>query len=72
MSDAGGSIFVHVMGAYFGLGVSFVLGRNKKGSEVQNSLEGSSYTSDLFAMIGKGRISFPRLFVFLRTNKQTF
>ncbi|KAB0799460.1 hypothetical protein PPYR_07340 [Photinus pyralis] len=52
VSDAGGSIFVHVMGAYFGLGVSYVLCRNKKGSEVQNTLEGSSYTSDLFAMIG--------------------
>lgn len=57
MADAGGSIFVHVMGAYFGLGVSYVLCRNKKGSEVQNSLEGSSYTSDLFAMIGKFRVN---------------
>ncbi|KAF2901794.1 hypothetical protein ILUMI_04390 [Ignelater luminosus] len=52
VSDAGASIFVHVMGAYFGLAVSYVLCRNKKGSEVANTLEGSNYTSDLFAMIG--------------------
>ncbi|KAK5643396.1 hypothetical protein RI129_007241 [Pyrocoelia pectoralis] len=52
VSDAGGSIFVHAMGAYFGLGVSYVLCRNKRGSETDNNLEGSSYTSDLFAMIG--------------------
>ncbi|KAF5302384.1 hypothetical protein FQA39_LY10423 [Lamprigera yunnana] len=52
VSDAGASIFVHVMGAYFGLAVSYVLCRNKNKTEQQNSLEGSSYTSDLFAMIG--------------------
>lgn len=50
--DAGDSIFVHAFGAYFGLGVSFILNRNKKETEDENSLEGSSYTSDLFAMIG--------------------
>ncbi|KAI4462361.1 ammonium transporter [Holotrichia oblita] len=57
--DAGDSIFVHAFGAYFGLAVSYVLGRkNKTGLEEEeaqqeeNQLEGSSYTSDLFAMIG--------------------
>ncbi|GJQ65345.1 hypothetical protein Trydic_g7459 [Trypoxylus dichotomus] len=57
--DAGDSIFVHAFGAYFGLAVSYVLGKKKKsgsqGDSVQqeeNQLEGSSYTSDLFAMIG--------------------
>lgn len=54
--DAGDSIFVHAFGAYFGLAVSYVLGRKQKtGSEQEQAqqLEGSSYTSDLFAMIGK-------------------
>ena len=53
MSDAGGSIFVHAFGAYFGLAVSYVLGRKKNALNGENPLEGSSYTSDLFAMIGK-------------------
>ncbi|XP_046383538.1 ammonium transporter Rh type A isoform X1 [Ischnura elegans] len=49
--DAGGSIFVHVFGAYFGLAVSFVLCRG--GTEKHHSSnEGASYRSDLFAMIG--------------------
>uniref|UniRef100_A0A1B6EAQ8 Ammonium transporter AmtB-like domain-containing protein n=1 Tax=Clastoptera arizonana TaxID=38151 RepID=A0A1B6EAQ8_9HEMI len=47
VTDAGDSIFVHVFGAYFGLAVSQVLGKPR-----QTDLEGSSYTSDLFAMIG--------------------
>lgn len=49
--DAGDSIFVHAFGAYFGLAVSFVLNRQRKTS-TENNLEGSSYVSDLFAMIG--------------------
>ncbi|KAK7865269.1 hypothetical protein R5R35_012566 [Gryllus longicercus] len=51
--DAGASMFVHVFGAYFGLAVSLVLGhgaRIRKGEG--NALEGASYTSDLFAMLG--------------------
>lgn len=48
--DAGDSIFVHTFGAYFGLAVSYMIDRKKDHSE--NSLEGSSYNSDLFAMIG--------------------
>lgn len=46
-SDLGGSMVVHVFGAYFGLAVSRALGRPKDTSE-----EASSYTSDMFAMIG--------------------
>nr|XP_022914592.1 ammonium transporter Rh type A [Onthophagus taurus] len=49
--DAGDSIFVHAFGAYFGLAVSFILCR-KKDIEEESSLEGSSYNSDIFAMIG--------------------
>ncbi|KAE8747354.1 hypothetical protein FOCC_FOCC005996 [Frankliniella occidentalis] len=45
--DLGGSIIVHVFGAYFGLAVSRALGR-----PAENSKESSTYTSDMFAMIG--------------------
>ncbi|XP_077985496.1 ammonium transporter Rh type A-like [Glandiceps talaboti] len=48
-ADVGGSMFVHVFGAYFGLGVSRVL---YKKSVEGNSKEGSNYTTDLFSMIG--------------------
>nr|CAD7427515.1 unnamed protein product [Timema monikensis] len=51
--DAGGSMYVHVFGAYFGLAVSLTLGHGKviAKSEGEDSNEGSSYTSDIFAMI---------------------
>ncbi|CAL1674281.1 unnamed protein product [Lasius platythorax] len=48
--DAGGSMFVHVFGAYFGLAISFVFGMKERPKE--NELEGASYQSDIFAMIG--------------------
>ncbi|XP_054263635.1 ammonium transporter Rh type B-like [Macrosteles quadrilineatus] len=48
VTDVGDSIFVHAFGAYFGLAVSLVLGKPKHHS----SFEGSSYNSDMFAMIG--------------------
>ncbi|XP_011155843.1 ammonium transporter Rh type A isoform X2 [Solenopsis invicta] len=48
--DAGDSMFVHVFGAYFGLAISFVLGMKENPNE--HKLEGSSYQSDVFAMIG--------------------
>lgn len=46
-------MFVHVFGAYFGLAVSWMLGHGssiRKG--VAGALEGASYNSDIFAMIG--------------------
>ncbi|XP_015115361.1 ammonium transporter Rh type A [Diachasma alloeum] len=49
-ADAGGSMFVHVFGAYFGLAVSFAFGMKSRPKE--HHLEGSSYQSDIFAMIG--------------------
>ncbi|XP_065159135.1 ammonium transporter Rh type A isoform X3 [Atheta coriaria] len=52
VTDAGDSIFVHAFGAYFGLAVSYVLARRTKEWTEANPMEGSSYTSDLFAMIG--------------------
>nr|XP_003700058.1 PREDICTED: ammonium transporter Rh type A isoform X6 [Megachile rotundata] len=48
--DAGDSMFVHAFGAYFGLAVSFVFGMKEKPKE--HHLEGPSYNSDIFAMIG--------------------
>ncbi|CAK9811249.1 Ammonium transporter Rh type B [Anthophora quadrimaculata] len=48
--DNGDSMFVHTFGAYFGLAVSFVFGMKDKPKE--HHLEGSSYNSDIFAMIG--------------------
>nr|XP_031843773.1 ammonium transporter Rh type A isoform X2 [Nomia melanderi] len=48
--DAGDSMFVHAFGAYFGLAVSFVMGMKEKPKE--HHLEGPSYNSDIFAMIG--------------------
>ncbi|XP_043590277.1 ammonium transporter Rh type A isoform X2 [Bombus pyrosoma] len=48
--DAGDSMFVHAFGAYFGLAVSFVFGMKDKPKE--HNLEGASYNSDIFAMIG--------------------
>ncbi|XP_053997429.1 ammonium transporter Rh type B isoform X1 [Hylaeus anthracinus] len=48
--DAGDSMYVHTFGAYFGLAVSFVLGMKEKPKK--HHLEGPSYNSDIFAMIG--------------------
>lgn len=48
ISDVGGSIVVHLFGAYFGLTISAII-RNY-GDE--NGKEGSVYHSDLFSMIG--------------------
>ncbi|XP_063217712.1 ammonium transporter Rh type A isoform X2 [Bacillus rossius redtenbacheri] len=55
--DAGGSMYVHVFGAYFGLGASLALQHGKvlaaeSGGGGGSSNEGASYTSDTFAMIG--------------------
>lgn len=47
--DVGGSMFVHVFGAYFGLGVSLMLFRKP---QKDNPKAGSNYNSDIFAMLG--------------------
>jgi len=49
LSDVGGSVVIHMFGAYFGLAASFVLG---KFSPSKGEKEGSVYHSDIFAMIG--------------------
>ena len=48
-ADLGGSMVVHVFGAYFGLAVSRVLGPPAKSHDE----ESSHYVSDILAMIGK-------------------
>jgi len=48
--DMGGSMYVHTFGAYFGLAVSFMI-TNKDKVKASNKF-GSSYNSDMFAMIG--------------------
>lgn len=47
--DTGGSIIVHVFGAYFGLAASWVLTKQSWKDDAQNA---AVYHSDLFAMIG--------------------
>merc|ERR1712038_270436 len=47
--DVGGSIIVHVFGAYFGLAASAVLTKTQWKDDPQNA---ATYHSDLFAMIG--------------------
>ena len=47
--DAGDTIFVHLFGAYFGLTVARVL---YNPDHDNSSKLGSSYTSDLFSMVG--------------------
>merc|ERR1712142_484844 len=49
ISDVGGSVVIHMFGAYFGLAASFVLG---KFAPSKHEKEGSAYYSDIFAMIG--------------------
>lgn len=51
IADVGGSITVHAFGAYFGLAISCIM-RPKSNQNESGKYEGSSYTSDIFAMIG--------------------
>jgi len=48
MYDAGGSVVIHVFGAYFGIVVSFILGKSAQ----PKSSPQSTYNSNLFALIG--------------------
>lgn len=47
LADCGGTIIIHVFGAYFGLAACATLGPAKN-----EDLNGSSYNSDLFSLIG--------------------
>ncbi|OQV17234.1 Ammonium transporter Rh type B [Hypsibius exemplaris] len=50
--DVGGSIFVHVFGAYFGLACSRVLSRWEYSANGFNTLKYTTKTTDLFSMVG--------------------
>lgn len=50
ITDVGGSMVIHMFGAYFGLAVTRMIYKDDHGDE--NPKEGSVYHSDLFAMIG--------------------
>ena len=52
VTDVGGSMVIHMFGAYFGLAVAFVLRKSELRDE-ENAKEGSTPTSDLFSMIGR-------------------
>jgi len=47
IADCGGTIIIHVFGAYFGLAACYTLGGAKN-----ETLNGPSYISDLFSLIG--------------------
>ena len=49
ISDIGGSMVIHAFGAYFGLGVSYVLTTPEAQSHNDNA---ANYTSDVFSMVG--------------------
>ena len=51
ITDVGGSMVIHAFGAYFGLALAKIIHNDDIGEE--NEKEGSTYNSDLFAMIGK-------------------
>jgi ammonia channel protein AmtB len=51
VKDAGGSMTIHIFGAYFGLTVTWILYR--RNLEQSKQRQSSVYHSDLFAMIGE-------------------
>eukprot|EP00795_Rhopilema_esculentum_P004945 gene4945-21287_t len=51
VTDVGGSMVIHMFGAYFGLAVAFALKRDDLEDEA-SAKEGSTVTSDLFSMVG--------------------
>lgn len=51
VTDVGGSMVIHMFGAYFGMAATFAL-RRVELREEENSKESSTVNSDLFAMIG--------------------
>jgi ammonia channel protein AmtB len=65
--DAGGSMYVHTFGAYFGLMVSLAMRRN---DNPDFSNEGAEYHSDIFAMIGVFALVLRHGIFFYHINKQ--
>ena len=54
VSDVGGSMFVHIFAAYFGISVARMINDSALYRSPAQDKEGSHYHSDLFAMLGKG------------------
>ena len=52
VTDIGGSMIIHMFGAYFGLAVAIAL-RKDELRDGENAKEGSNVNSDLFSMIGR-------------------
>lgn len=52
MQDFGGSIAIHVFGAYFGLAAAWVLYKDEKSVGGDHKKNGSEYITDVTAMIG--------------------
>lgn len=50
-TDAGGSIFIHTFGAYFGVALAYVMSP-KDAAKIDHPYNGPSYTSDMHSMIG--------------------
>lgn len=51
--DVGGSMFVHVFGAYFGVTVAKVINDKNLYKSPAKEKDSTHYHSDLFAMVGK-------------------
>lgn len=52
IADCGGTIIIHVFGAYFGLCACRTLKKTGNVNEDRNSYNESNYTSDIFSLIG--------------------
>jgi ammonium transporter Rh len=50
--DVGGSITIHVFGAFYGLGASYFLSRSSRSLGADHPKAGSNYVSDVTSMIG--------------------
>ena len=66
IADAGGSLVIHCFGCYFGMALSLVLRRPADTDD--HPKEGSTYHSDLFAMIGKCFLRMTSIFVSFEEN----
>eukprot|EP00794_Sanderia_malayensis_P008260 gene8260-9143_t len=64
VADVGGSMIVHLFGAYFGVAVAYVLKR-KDTTEEENPNEAPTKTSDMFSLLGKFIEDWPTIFLWL-------
>eukprot|EP00798_Chlamydomonas_sp_ICE-L_P024559 gene24559-10170_t len=50
--DMGGSIVIHLFGAYYGLAASLMISRNQPGKGEEHPKSTGSYLNDIFSMVG--------------------